>query len=95
MESVVNNGDGILLQSKMYDKILRENMKKVLPDLIRDVLKIDLFRREELSDSLQHTNERFPDQLCKITDVQGNTYILHIEWQSEDDPSMDNRMLSY
>ena len=82
-------------QSKLYDKIVKENMLKVLPELVKNVLGINVMHREDLSESLQHTKETVPDQLSKITDDKGNTFILHIEWQSEDDPSMDHRMLNY
>jgi len=55
----------------------------------------NIISRENLPESLQHTRETVPDQLSKITDDKGETYILHIEWQSKDDPSMDYRMLNY
>lgn len=70
-------------------------MREVLPMLVKDILGINITNREDLPESLQHTRERSPDQLSKITDDHGETYILHIEWQSKDDPSMDNRMLNY
>lgn len=82
-------------QSKLYDKIVKENMQKVLPVLVKDILDLNIVAQEDLQESLQHTTETIPDQLSKVTDSNGNTYILHIEWQSENDSSMDNRMLSY
>jgi hypothetical protein len=38
---------------------------------------------EELPDDVQHTKERKPDVLKKITDKNGDTFVLHIEWQGE------------
>ncbi|EDM35021.1 hypothetical protein PBAL39_08080 [Pedobacter sp. BAL39] len=95
MEAQSYNNDNILSQAKLYDKIVKENIHKVLPELIRDILGIVIAKQEDLQESLQYTTERIPDQLCKITDIQGNTYILQLEWQSEDDPSMQDRMLTY
>jgi hypothetical protein len=85
----------ITRQSKLYDKIVKENMQKVLPTLVKDILGINIISRADLPESIQHTKETVPDQLSKVTDDTGKTYILHIEWQSEDDLNMDNRMLSY
>lgn len=82
-------------QSRLYDKIVKENMRQVLPIVIRDILGIDIVAREDLAEAVQHTKETIPDQLSKVTDHTGKTYILHLEWQSKDDSSMDNRMLSY
>ncbi|WP_316811477.1 hypothetical protein [Pedobacter heparinus] len=82
-------------QSKLIDKIVKENMDKVLPMVVEKILGIQIVCREDLPESLQHTKETVPDQLSKITDATGKTYIIHIEWQSEDDATMDNRMLGY
>ena len=82
-------------QFKLYDKIIKENIREVLPVLVKEILGINIISREDLPESLQHTRETVPDQLSKITDDKGETYILHIEWQSKDDPSMDHRMLNY
>ena len=45
----------IPVQPKQYDKIVKENMQKVLPVLVKDILNIDIVAQEELSESLQHT----------------------------------------
>lgn len=90
-----NIRDKVPEQSKLYDKIIRENMQEVLPVLVKEILGIDIILRDDLPESLQHTKETVPDQLSKVTDSAGETYILHLEWQSEDDRNMDNRMLSY
>jgi len=90
-----NHSDDISGQSKLYDKIVKENMREILPVIIKEILGIDIVVKEDLPESLQHTKEKVPDQLSKVTDRTGKTYILHIEWQSKDDSSMDNRMLSY
>jgi hypothetical protein len=67
-------------QASQYDKIFRENLEAVIPGLIRTVLGIKAVETEELPDDLQHTKERKPDVLKKITDDQGNVFVLHLEF---------------
>ena len=78
-----------------YDKILRENMEGALPGLIQNLLHIIVAHSEELPDDIQHTKERKPDVLKKITDQSGYTFVLHIEFQAKDEPEMAFRMAEY
>ena len=63
-------------QSNQYDKIFRENLEAIIPGLMENVLGITAVSSEELPDDIQHTKERKPDVLKKVTDSQGNTYVL-------------------
>ena len=78
-----------------YDKILKENMESVLPVIIKDVLEMDIISSEEIPDDLLYTKERKPDVLKKITDSHNNRFILHLEWQSQNDKEMVYRMAEY
>ena len=82
-------------QSKQYDKIFKENIEAVIPSLMQKILGITAIDSEELPDAIQHTKEREPDVLKKITDVEGNTFILQIEFQVVDEPKMIYRMGDY
>lgn len=82
-------------QPGQYDKIIRENLEVTLPEIIRDVLGLQIAESEELPDDLQHTKERKPDTLKKITDSQGYTYILQVEFQVKDEQEMVYRMAEY
>ena len=62
-------------QSNQYDKILKENLEAIIPGLMENVLGITAVYSEELPDDLQHTKERKPDVLKKITDNQGDIYV--------------------
>lgn len=68
-------------QSNQYDKILKENLEAFIPGLMEYVLGITVVTSEELPDDVQHTKERKPDLLKKITDAESNTYVLQIEFQ--------------
>jgi predicted transposase/invertase (TIGR01784 family) len=82
-------------QVNQYDKILRENIEVALPGLIRNLLNIHAVHTEELPDDIQHTKERKPDVLKKVTDKTGETFVLHIEFQVKDEPKMVFRMAEY
>ena len=82
-------------QTNQYDKIIKENLEVTLPVIIRDVLGLDILVSEELPDDVQHTKERKPDALKKVTDTKGHTYVLHVEFQVEDEKDMVYRMAEY
>jgi len=82
-------------QASQYDKIIKENLEATLPVIIRDLLGLDILLSEELPDDVQHTKERRPDALKKVTDTAGNTYILQVEFQVEDEKEMVYRMAEY
>ncbi len=82
-------------QSSQYDKILKENIEAVISSIMQNVLEITAISMEELPDDIQHTKERKPDTLKKITDDKGNTFVLQIEFQVKNDDDMVHRMLDY
>jgi len=82
-------------QANQYDKIFKENIEAVIPNLMQNILGITAVSSEELPDDIQHTKERKPDVLKKVTDVQGNTFVLQIEFQVVDEPKMVYRMAEY
>jgi hypothetical protein len=82
-------------QSSQYDKIFKENIEAVISSIMQNVLDITAVSMEELPDDIQHTKERKPDTLKKITDDKGNTFVLQIEFQVKNDDDMIHRMLDY
>lgn len=82
-------------QAGQYDKIIKENLEVTLPVIIRDVLGLDIVQSEELPDDIQHTKERKPDALKKVTDATGRAYVLQVEFQVADEPEMVYRMAEY
>ena len=75
-------------QSSQYDKIFKENIEAVISSIMQNILKITAVSMEELPDDIQHTRERKPDTLKKITDEKGDTFVLQIEFQVKDEPEM-------
>ncbi len=60
-----------------------------------NILDIHVVNSEELPDDIQHTKERKPDVLKKITDYKGNIFVLQIEFQVVDEHEMIYRMAEY
>ena len=82
-------------QSSQYDKIFKENIEAVISSIMQNVLEITAVYMEELPDDIQHTKERKPDVLKKVTDTKGDTFVLQIEFQVKDEPEMVYRMAEY
>jgi hypothetical protein len=82
-------------QASQYDKIFKENIEAVIPSLMQNVLGITTVLTEELPDDVQHTKERKPDVLKKVTDSLGNTFVLQIEFQVSNESEMVYRMAEY
>ena len=82
-------------QSSQYDKIFKENIEAAISSIMENVLEIMAVSMEELPDDIQHTKERKPDVLKKVTDTKGDTFALQIEFQVRDEPEMVYRMADY
>lgn len=82
--------------SQEYDKIIRENFKELLPAIIRKVIQLDAKDIQVLPTDMPVTLERRPDFVvrAKLED-EIDPALLHIEFQSSDDPLMHLRMLEY
>ncbi len=82
-------------QVGQYDKVIKENLESTLPVIIKDVLGLDIAESEEIADDLQHTKERKPDLLKRVTDSKGFSYILQVEFQVKNEREMPFRMCDY
>jgi hypothetical protein len=82
-------------QISQYDKIFKENIESIIPNLVENMLNITAIHFEEIPDDIQHTKERKPDVLKKVTDSVGSTFVLHIEFQVADETEMVYRMAEY
>jgi hypothetical protein len=80
-----------------YDKLIKENLRYLVPSLARR-MGIDLVRGrlETIKDKLQYTVEREPDFLFKVCyDDPSEDYIAQFDFQSGNDDNMPERMLFY
>ncbi|TCC97605.1 RpnC/YadD family protein [Pedobacter hiemivivus] len=83
------------LQGSKYDKILRENMQFILPGIIEKVLKLNIVKSAELNDKIQITRQKEVDALYMVTDADGVSSILQVEFESSNRPKMHFRMAEY
>ena len=81
--------------SNFFDKILKENIAAIFPNLSKKLLGIEIVHSEELKDKLQKTTEREADFLRKIKTSNGDEFIVHLEFQTTDDKEMLYRMRVY
>lgn len=78
-----------------YDKILKENIASVFLPLSEKYLGIRIVRSEELKDKIQTTVEKEPDFIRIVETDTGETFLLHLEFQSLDEEGMVYRMQEY
>ena len=78
-----------------YDKIFREVLKDIFPAVARKVLGIPAGQYQPLPGDLQYTSEREADQVWEVTPPGGDPFVLHCEFQANNDKRMLSRMLLY
>ncbi len=78
-----------------YDKILKENIAALLLPLTEKYLNIKIKDSRELKDKLQTTIEKEPDFIRIVKSDTEEEFILHIEFQSQDEEGMIYRMQEY
>ena len=78
-----------------FDKILKENIEAVFLPMVEEMLGISIKETFEIKDKIQITIEREPDFLKIIIDQNGKEWILHLEFQTTNDPKMIYRMAEY
>ena len=78
-----------------FDKIIKENIEAIFAPLLEKLLNISIKRAIEIKDKLQTTIEREPDFLKKIIDKENRTFILQLEFQTQNDQKMKYRMAEY
>ncbi len=77
-----------------YDRILKENIASLLLPLTEKYLGISIKDSRELKDKLQTTIEKEPD-FIRIVRTDAEEFILHIEFQTQDEEGMVYRMQEY
>jgi hypothetical protein len=80
-----------------YDKLIKENLKYLVPSLARRMgINLTRGRIEMIKDKLQFTIEREPDFLFKVChDDPSEDYLTQFDFQAGNDGNMPERMLFY
>jgi len=79
----------------IYDRIFRENAKHLFIPLIEKVMGIEIVSYKALPVKFPQTSEREVDFLYEIKQANDVKQILHLEFQSANDPIMLERMQEY
>lgn len=79
----------------MERKIIKENIEEVFLPLAEKYLGIKIKSSRKISPKLQTTLEREADFLRTVTTDQQEKFILHIEFQTNDEADMVYRMAEY
>ncbi|HNI44534.1 MAG TPA: hypothetical protein PK230_07550 [Chitinophagales bacterium] len=82
--------------SSIYDKAIKETIEKAGLGILQKLCNLPIVSLENLPNKLQKTVEREPDflKIAQIAD-SNEKFIIHIEYQTNNDPSMAMRMLLY
>ncbi|MEM8901001.1 MAG: Rpn family recombination-promoting nuclease/putative transposase [Bacteroidota bacterium] len=83
------------MAGQAFDKIIKENLTASFLNLLKDLLGLELSETIPL-EGLKHTSlRREVDFLAKAKTIQGEEFILHIEFQTHDEKAMVYRMAEY
>ena len=78
-----------------YDKIIKENLTAIIFPISHTLLGFQIIRDEPLPEKLQVTLEREPDFIRIVETAEQERFILHLEFQSVNDPEMAFREAEY
>ncbi len=82
-------------EANKYDKILKENIESLLMPLLGKYLNIHIVESEKLDPKLQTTVERETDIIRIVKTREGERFVLHIEFQTQNESDMIYRVKEY
>ena len=77
------------------DLISKQIFKRILVDVATTIFKLDLTQVELIETEQQRIEDRRADLCARVQDRAGNSFILHIEIQNQNQHAMPGRMLRY
>ena len=90
-----NNKEPKVNQGNLYDKIFKENAESIFIPLIEERLKIKIKKFKPLKEKMQTTLEREMDFFYEVEPEKGKPFLLHLEFQSDNDMEMVYRSGEY
>lgn len=78
-----------------YDNIFRENNEAFFLNLIKRHFGFDIVETSDLPGKMVRTLEREPDFVKMVKTSKGEKFIIHLEYQTTNDPNMMDRMRLY
>jgi predicted transposase YdaD len=83
------------VEGNLYDKIFKENAEDIFIPLVEERLGIKIKSFRPLREKMQTTIEREMDFFYEVETEDGEIFILHLEFQTEDDHEMLYRTGEY
>ena len=87
--------DKQLYEGNAFDKIFKENAESIFIPIVEEYLGVKIKYFKHLKEKMQVTLEREIDFFYEVETEQGERLILHIEFQTEDDPEILYRKGEY
>ncbi|MEM1123712.1 MAG: hypothetical protein AAGJ18_24960, partial [Bacteroidota bacterium] len=84
-----------LKEGNLYDKIFKENAEEIFRPLIEEKLNVRFVSFKPMVEKMQTTIEREMDFFYNVVTEMSEAFILHLEFQTEDDSDMLYRMSEY
>jgi len=80
---------------KQYDRMMRDNIKEMVIASAEILFGLTVTSYQVVDTIEMMAKKRETDFLCIITDELNQRWLLHVEFQTKDDPDMVFRMLNY
>ncbi|MEM6317013.1 MAG: hypothetical protein AAF960_05045 [Bacteroidota bacterium] len=87
--------DESVKEGNLYDKIFKENAEELFRPLIEEKLNVRFTSFKPMKEKMQTTVEREMDFFYEVLTEAGEAFILHLEFQTEDDTEMLYRFSEY
>ncbi|MEL7123222.1 MAG: hypothetical protein AAFO07_27485 [Bacteroidota bacterium] len=88
-------GDEQTKRGNVFDRIFKENAEAIFLPLINQVLNLTITSYQPLREKLVKTLEREVDFLYEVVTENQRKFLLHLEFQSNDDKQMIYRIAEY
>ena len=82
-------------EGNLYDKIFKENAEAIFLPLVESRLGVKIKSFKPYKAKLQTTLEREMDFFYEVETTDGNSFLLHLEFQTENEPEMVYRKGEY
>ncbi len=82
-------------EGNLFDKIVKENAENIFRPLVEKHLRERIIHFQGVKEKMQTTIEREMDFFYEVETDQGNRFVLHLEFQAENDVEMLYRGAEY
>ncbi len=92
---MIKKNRNLKFEGNLYDKIFKENAEEIFIPLVEQRLGIKIKHFKQYKEKMQTTIEREMDFFYKVETEDGEIFILHLEFQTEDELDFVYRVGEY